>query len=411
MGNYLHTLSEQVQYFTSKQLWLEGEAILQLEKTAKLPGIKKAIGLPDLHPSRGYPIGAAFFSQSIIYPALVGNDIGCGMALFKTDAKVKKCRLDKLNKRLGNIDGPLTNAEWVEIENNQQDLMLQVKNLQQELENFSIEFSKNLQRNDGNELWTQWCKSLGTIGGGNHFVEIQAVDEINKDSNDLKQNLLLMVHSGSRGLGEMILKSHVLKWSHNGLDSLQLEQQVAWLNYWLGHDLALKYAKLNRRLIAARIANRLAWHCEVLLDQFHNFIEPISSSLGSGFLHRKGASASNAGAIVIPGSRGDYSYWVQPSPNNGEENLWSLPHGAGRKWARHNCKGNLSKNYQLKDLLETQFKSLVICDDRELVYEEAAQAYKNIDSVVELIKEAGLIDVIARLKPVLSYKTRGGCCE
>mgnify|MGYP006164996399 CR=1 FL=1 len=90
MGNYLHTLSEQVQYFTSKQLWLEGEAILQLEKTAKLPGIKKAIGLPDLHPSRGYPIGAAFFSQSIIYPALVGNDIGCGMALFKTDAKVKE---------------------------------------------------------------------------------------------------------------------------------------------------------------------------------------------------------------------------------------------------------------------------------------------------------------------------------
>ena len=62
-------------------------------------------------------------------------------------------------------------------------------------------------------------------------------------------------------------------------------------------------------------------------------------------------------------------------------------------------------------MLETQFKSLIICDDRELVYEEAAQAYKNIDSVVELIKEAGLIDVIARLKPVLSYKTRGGCCE
>lgn len=130
MGNYLHTLSDQVQYFTSNKLWLEGEAILQLQNTAKLPGIKKTIGLPDLHPSRGYPIGAAFFSQFIIYPALVGNDIGCGMALFKTDAKVKKCRLDKLNKRLGNIDGPLTNAEWVEIENNQQDLMMQVNSLQ-----------------------------------------------------------------------------------------------------------------------------------------------------------------------------------------------------------------------------------------------------------------------------------------
>ena len=143
----------------------------------------------------------------------------------------------------------------------------------------------------------------------------------------------------------MILKSHVLKWNHNGLDSLLISQHVTWQNDWLDHDWALKYDKLNCRIIATTIANRLACHYEIFLDQFHNFIEATSSSLRSGFLHRKGASASNVGVIVIPGPRGDYSYWVQPSSNNGEENWWSLPHGTARKWAHHNYKGSWSKNY------------------------------------------------------------------
>lgn len=413
MGNYLHTLSDQVQYFTSNKLWLEGEAILQLQNTAKLPGIQKAIGLPDLHPSRAYPIGASFLSKTIIYPALVGNDIGCGMALFQSNAKVKNTRLDKLNKRLGNIDGPLSSSEWLDINTSHQGLAEQVQSLQIDLENYAVEYAKQMQGHQASDLLKHWINSLGTIGGGNHFVEIQAIDSILKNDGqfDKSQNLFLMVHSGSRGLGEMILKSHVLKWSHNGLDQNKLEHLDAWRFYWQGHHLALQYAKLNRQLIAARIAYRLAWQCDELLNQSHNYIEVVACSFGEGFLHRKGASSSSAGPVVIPGSRGDYSYWVQPTEHNSEVNLWSLPHGAGRKWARQNCKGNLAKNYKWTDLLKTQFKSLVICEDRELIYEEAAQAYKSIDSVLAVIKEAQLVDVIARLKPVLSYKTRGGCCE
>ncbi|WP_437228566.1 RtcB family protein, partial [Salmonella sp. LSP 272/98] len=80
MGNYIRPLSDVVFSIASDNLWIEDSAIQQLYTTAKLTGMKRVIGMPDLHPGRGYPIGAAFFSRGRFYPALVGNDIGCGMA-------------------------------------------------------------------------------------------------------------------------------------------------------------------------------------------------------------------------------------------------------------------------------------------------------------------------------------------
>ncbi len=85
MGNYIRPLSDVVFSIASDNLWIEDSAIQQLYTTAKLTGMKRVIGMPDLHPGRGYPIGAAFFSRGRFYPALVGNDIGCGMALWQTD--------------------------------------------------------------------------------------------------------------------------------------------------------------------------------------------------------------------------------------------------------------------------------------------------------------------------------------
>ena len=84
----------------SESSWIEGEAIRQLETTAQLPGMERAAGLPDLHPGKGIPIGAAFLSKGIIYPHLVGNDIGCGMGLWQTDIEAAKFKLDKSVKKL-----------------------------------------------------------------------------------------------------------------------------------------------------------------------------------------------------------------------------------------------------------------------------------------------------------------------
>lgn len=109
---------------------------------------------------------------------------------------------------------------------------------------------------------------------------------------------------------------------------------------------------------------------------------------------------------MIPGSRGDFSYLVQPTHHT-EKSLYSLAHGAGRKWQRSECKGRLSHKYSTNDLQHTNFGSIVVCTDKNTLYEEAPQAYKKISSIIAAMENAQLLTVVARFKPVLTYKTQG----
>ena len=95
-----------VRLIASDDSWIEGEAVRQLEATSKLDGMVAAVGMPDLHPGKAYPIGAAFLSRGTVYPALVGNDIGCGMAMWQSDIPVRKIKLDKFVKKLTGLDDP-----------------------------------------------------------------------------------------------------------------------------------------------------------------------------------------------------------------------------------------------------------------------------------------------------------------
>jgi release factor H-coupled RctB family protein len=136
-----------------------------------------------------------------------------------------------------------------------------------------------------------------------------------------------------------------------------------------------------------------------MIDVCHNSVEPV----GKEWLHRKGAAPSTQGPVVIPGSRGAFSYVVMPKEPN-ERSAFSLAHGAGRKWSRSDSRARLEKRFSAKDLTRTELGSRVICEDRELLYEEAPQAYKNITIVIEDLVNAGLMDVIAILKPLVTYK-------
>ena len=98
------------------------------------------------------------------------------------------------------------------------------------------------------------------------------------------------------------------------------------------------------------------------------------------------------------------------APIPGEASLYSLAHGAGRKWMRSECKDRLFKRYTPAQLGRTKLGSHVICQDKQLIYEEAPEAYKPVDSIIDSLQQAGLVTVLARLRPVLTYKTRGGCC-
>jgi release factor H-coupled RctB family protein len=291
-------------------------------------------------------------------------------------------QLDKLEKRVGNIDGPMHDAHAV------------------------------AQAMTDAGIHPTGCEaSLGTIGGGNHFAEFQQVDTVYEpdalaDLGIDTRHLLLLVHTGSRGLGERILRQHMDAFGHSGLLSDTPEAQA----YLAQHDAALRFARCNRQLVAQRLLANVRSGGQCVLDVQHNFVAPATIHGQTGWLHRKGATPSDQGVVVVPGSRGDYSYLVRPL-RLCHDTLLSLAHGAGRKWIRSACKDRLFKLMTPTQMGRTALGSRVICNDKQLIYEEAPQAYKGVDGVVQALVGAGLVELLARTKPVLTYKTRGECCE
>ena len=337
--------------------------------------VRLAAGFPDLHPGKGAPAGAAFVTEGVIHPHLIGDDIGCGMALFKTNLASRNAPLDLWAEKYFHLEHP-----WDE-----------------EVGDFLAE--RDLES-------TEFDTALGTIGDGNHFAELQAVEEVFNTRQFRKlglglQQLVGLVHSGSRGLGESILRDYAEQHFGEGVeaDSFAAEE------FLRDHDFAVRWAKANRELIARRFVTALGGKTECLWDGCHNSITPRESDGETVWVHRKGAVATDSDFVVIPGSRGSLSYLVKPM-GDGESHAWSLAHGAGRKWARSEARLRMRERFGLEQLVETPLGSRVICEERDLLYEEAPAAYKNIEAVIQDLVDAGLVSVIATFRPVLTYKTR-----
>jgi len=362
----------EISLIASEKNWVEGEALKQLEKAAELPGMLKVVGLPDIHPGRGFPVGAAFVSREIIYPHLIGSDAGCGVGLWRTSFRKRKFRRDKWMKKLADLENPWqgNRAEWL--------------------------------------LGTESSEpddALGTIGGGNHFAELQAIEKIydEKLSEALqidKKILMLAVHSGSRNVGNALFRAYAEKYGTEGLNT----GSEAAEDYFRRHGEALKWAEANRSLIAYRMCGQLGGECEKTVDIFHNGISEIGSDENL-WVHRKGAVPADRGPVLIPGTRGSLTYLVSPTGEQ-HENACSLAHGAGRRWNRKTSRDRLKSRYTAKSFLHTELGGCIICEDKDLLFEEAPQAYKNIDTVINDMVESGLIAVIASLRPLITYKVR-----
>ncbi|RKG93117.1 RNA ligase RtcB family protein [Corallococcus sp. CA053C] len=368
-----------VRIIASPQSWVEGEAVRQLEAVARLPGMRLAVGLPDLHPGKGAPVGAAFESEGFLYPYLVGSDIGCGMGLWDVDLPVRKAKAERWAGKL-DLEGA-----W-----------------EGDAEAFLAEHGGKA---------TGFEAALGTVGGGNHFAEVQRVETVHDarvfEALGLRaERLLLLVHSGSRGLGEAILRTHVDRHAAGGL-AADTDEARAYLER---HDGAVTWARANRALVAERTLQGIGATGRRVLDVCHNSVTVRHAEGRVAWLHRKGAAPWDEGPVVIPGSRGALSYLVLPV-GTGEHSAHSLAHGAGRKWTRTAARERLKERFTAESLTRTVFKSHVICEDRDLLFEEAPPAYKAIDRVVTDLVEAGLVRVVATLAPVLTYKTRGRTAE
>ncbi|TGQ71032.1 RNA ligase RtcB family protein [Mesorhizobium sp. M00.F.Ca.ET.186.01.1.1] len=358
-----------IQHCFSPRTWIEGAALQQLTTVAALPGVVSVAAFPDLHPGKYGPTGIAVLSERL-HPQLIGNDIGCGMSLFELDLPLRKLKVDKAVDCLRRIE-----AEDIDPH-----AALAASDLAQDL----------------------YPNALGTIGGGNHFCELQAVDEtIGASGESLfdRQKLYLLVHSGSRGLGAFVF-GQMLDLERAVTEGLDPESAEG--RHWRRqHDVCVTWASLNRRLIAERAASALRSDVRLVADVPHNLVRDRAG----GFVHHKGSAAVRMGDVApIAGSRASLSYVVRALDGTGPS-LGGISHGAGRKYDRATMHGRAGRNRSERDaLLKNAWGGQLICDDRNLVIEEAASAYKDAGQVVQDLADAGLVVALAAMKPLVTYK-------
>jgi len=359
--------SATVTVFASASSWIESDAVSQCHQVAALDGMIHVAAMPDLHPGKGAPIGAAMTS-TILYPFLVGSDIGCGIAVFPI--KLKRVNPEKLAVRFPDLDRPLhperdaDDAAWAAVPG---------------------------------DIPAGYLEGLATVGRGNHFVELARIHTVFEPDHATRLgltagDLVLIVHSGSRGLGERILRAHTEV--HGAGPTPDPAAYLA------RHDEAVRWASLNRRLLAARVAHALgAEPAEPIVDQCHNLVEVRDGV----YLHRKGAAPGDGRDVLIAGTRGTHSYLV--AGHAGAQANHSVAHGAGRKMSRADALRRGRGKHTVEELRRTPVGSLVVCGDRQLLFEEAPTAYKRIEQVIADLVEHGLATPIATTVPVVTYKT------
>ncbi len=336
-----------VTVFATARSWIESAAVDQCHQVAALPGMRHVAAMPDLHPGQAAPIGAAMLS-SVLYPHLVGSDIGCGIAVFPLS--LPRADPERLARRFpdrGLPSGP-----------------------------------------DG----------LGTVGRGNHFAELARVAAVDDDARAGRLGLaagtiLLIVHTGSRGTGERILRAHVDAHGYGPAPDAPA--------YLADHDRAVAWAAANRREVAGRVAEALGTRLgEPVIDLCHNHVEARPGGL---LLHRKGAAPGDGRSVLVAGSRGAPS-WVVDG-HAGPEANWSVAHGAGRKLSRRDAYERNRARYTVTGLRRTALGSVVVCGDRQLLFEEAPDAYKPIGRVTADLAELGLATPVCSTVPLVTWKT------
>ena len=365
-------ISDTARVYCTSRTWLEGAALDQFKRVMNFEGILRGAAYPDLHPGRGIPVGAAFLTKDLIYPFLIGSDIGCGMSLFAADLPLRKWKTDRVIRSLG--DDPET----------------LIRKLSCRL----------LDQMEGSA--DDPACMLGTLGHGNHFAEILTLDHVEDEALWQKLNpdnarIFLLLHSGSRHYGERVWTAFAAEHADSGVPAESEDGK----HYLAEHDRLVRWAHFNRKLIAKAFGSLISCEFTELANTVHNCISPAGNGC---WLHRKGASeAETDRPLVIAGTRGSCSALVVPDGDPGEY-LHSLAHGAGRKWTRLSTRTRMRDKYDVRTLLKTRIGSKVVCPDKNLLYEEAPDAYKNIEHVIGDLQSFGLIRVAARFKPLLNCK-------
>lgn len=353
-----------------------------IERLRHAPDVYRIAVMPDVHLSADVCIGVVVATSSLIYPQAVGGDIGCGMLSVALDVEAASLRLPRV---AGQVLAALNRAVPAR-RRNRNEIVPQSEDLARvPLSNATLE---SVRRSEG-------PLEFATLGSGNHFVEMQADDD---------DRLWLMVHSGSRALGQAIRDYHLARAQPvtNRFRAFDA-RSAAGIEYLSDASWARRFADSSRRAIAEQVGQVLAgtvgahicW--ETLITTDHNHVLPERHGGRDVWVHRKGAmSARVAESGVLPGSMGTLSFHVEGRGN--EDALCSSAHGAGRVLSRGAALGKVTER-DLRRQMEGIWYDLRLAHN---LRDEAPSAYKDIRAVLRAQKE--LVKVTRTLRPVLNYK-------
>ncbi len=381
------------------KMWLndiEAGALDQAKNLANLPFAFKHIAImPDAHQGYGMPIGGVLATKNVIIPNAVGVDIGCGMCAVKTS--LTEMPMELLKKIFGgskDYQGGIRSAIPVGFKHHSKK---QDKSLMPDVDIDTL--NKILA-----EEYESARKQLGTLGGGNHFIEIQ------KGSDGY---IWIMVHSGSRNLGYKVAKHYNIlakkineKWFSSvskkvdlaflPLDSIEGQAYLKEMNY------CLEFARASRKHMMEKIKTIFVdslpsgkWvSFDDIIDVHHNYAT-IENHFGSNVVvHRKGATSAREGQLgIIPGSQGTKSYIVKGLGN--PQSFNSCSHGAGRTMSRTKAKETLNLEEEIKKMND---KGILHSIRGKNQLDEASSAYKDIDVVIENQKD--LVEIVVELTPL-----------
>ncbi len=391
-------------------VWMEGEALRQLDRLTTLPGCLCAVGMPDLHAGLHAPIGVAVAFADRVRPRLIGGDAGCGARLIglpkvsmSGDALERRAREATLGPVLPDLSpAALCQAAWeagprglLTLEGLPEALAERCAAEPDDDEPPSAPFPATFDAE-------AFGRALGTTGGGNHFLEASLVERVLDKAAAARAGLVaggmaVLAHSGSRGLGAAL----AARWSD---DELQGPAIDAWRAELRG---AVRYARANRLLLAWQMLTALGAARSSKIgggfDLVHNTVVPITLDGQPAYLHRKGCAPAEADQLtVVLGSRGAHSWVMRGLGHPGA--LSSVAHGAGRKMTRTEASAKVKARHTRASLQRTALGGRVICDDPALLYEEHPDAYKDVEPVVDALVSFGAAARVAALRPVLTVK-------
>lgn len=373
-------------------------AIDQLCNIAQLPFVHSHVAaMPDVHVGIGATVGSVIPTHGAIIPAAVGVDIGCGMNAVRLSIKA-----DQLPDNLKQIRLAIERAVPVGFDMHQKDVARRST-----INALSSDLGVLMEKHPGltkmqKKPYQTWIRQLGTLGGGNHFIEL-CLDENN--------DVWIMLHSGSRGVGNVIgryfiqlakrdMEKQLGQLPHRDL-AYFTEGAEHFVDYVEAVHWAQDYAMANRREMMRLIVDALKGvlpdfrATKEAINCHHNYVAMEQHFGANVFITRKGAIRAGEGELgIIPGSMGAKSYIVRGKGN--KDSFCSCSHGAGRAMSRTQAR----KKFNRHDL-EVQTQGVECRKDREVV-DEIPAAYKDIDRVMQ--NQSDLVDVVHTLKQVVCVK-------